>query len=122
LLGLSFSLLTYATMQVDQHVETVKLCCVQHEEVLLARQLARKGLRPTKVTLNGSGKDSSAMAALLATAHNHRLFECVRSLTLVGTLSEEMLQVSTAFSSLHTPHTLQVRRQVNLAVCTLSEP
>jgi hypothetical protein len=84
-------------LQVDQHVEHLKLYYQGPEDVDIGRGLARKALRPRSLIIDVQDADDpvSAMTSLLATEQHHQLFEGVQSLALRGWLSKKMLQVRT---------------------------
>jgi hypothetical protein len=86
----------FCESQVDQHVEELTIVCRRQEDVLTAGQLARRALKPKRLTLVVGNKASSlsAMSVLLATEQHHPMFQRVQKLTFVGRLPVEMPQVS----------------------------
>jgi hypothetical protein len=93
--GLAYDLLICCDLQVDQHVEDLKLVCRGQEDVVIAGQLARKALKPRHITIVGSNTDSSsaAVAALLAIEQHHPMFQRVQSLMFQGNLPNNLPQV-----------------------------
>jgi hypothetical protein len=87
--------LVHVLLQVDQHVETLRINCRGHEDAVIAETLARKALRPKHVKLVGLDTDSSpsAMAAFLAT-EQHSMLQHVERLTFSGSFPNDLPQVS----------------------------
>jgi hypothetical protein len=83
-------------LHVDQHVETL---CIQRsgqQAVVIAGRLARKALKPKRLTIVGSSKVSSlsAMATVLATEQHRPMFQRVQQLTLGVVLPKALPPVS----------------------------
>jgi hypothetical protein len=120
--------------QVDQHIEAINIVCRGQEDVVTAGQLARKAVKPKKITLLGRDTDSSlaAMAALLANGQHHPLFQRVQWLRFEGRIPEDLPQVSESCLSngicaILTPHcrvhesAVLVRPTVMCVICIVDE-
>jgi hypothetical protein len=79
---------------VDHHVEALRILCREQDDVVVAGQLARKALKPKRVTIDGGRAGSSAVAALLATEQHQPMFQRVQQLTLRSSLPKDLPQVS----------------------------
>jgi hypothetical protein len=95
--GFSRGLLFCCAPQVDQHVEAPNILCRGQEDVVIAGQLARKAVKPKRLTLSCSDTDSST--AMLATEQHHSLFQHVQRLTIIGSLPKDLSQVSTQLAA-----------------------
>jgi hypothetical protein len=83
-------------VQVDQHVETLRVRFQGQEDALVTDRLARKGLKPQQITLVGGYTNSlsSAMEAWLATEQHHPMFQRVQRMTFQGSFPMHLPQVS----------------------------
>jgi hypothetical protein len=83
-------------LQVDRHIETLCVQCLGQQAVVIAGRLARKALKPRRLTIAGSSVDSSlsAITALLATEQHHPMFQRVQQLTFEHALPKALPPVS----------------------------
>jgi hypothetical protein len=70
---------------------------------VIAGRLAKKGVEPTRLSINSSDTDGAceALTALLTEEQHHRLFARVRTLSLNCMLSKAILQVRAAHLCKH---------------------
>jgi hypothetical protein len=89
-------LLLCCELQVDQHIEALRILCRGREDVVMARKLARKAFKPKKMTLDCSGTDSSsfALTAFFANEQHHPMLQRVQYLVFDGYLPKRLPQVS----------------------------
>jgi hypothetical protein len=83
-------------LQVDQHIDTLHIRYKTKGNGLIPGRLARKGLKPKQLLVNGIDTDQSlsAMRALFAKKQHHPMFQRVQQLTFRDRLPKDLPQVS----------------------------
>jgi hypothetical protein len=82
-------------LQVDQHVQSLRLVFREHQDIHIVGSLARKRLQPRQLDLVCCGYISplQALSGLVNGGQHHQLLAKVKELILDGQLSKELLQV-----------------------------
>jgi hypothetical protein len=83
-------------LQVDQHVEALKIVCTRKKDVYIAGKLARRARRPKHLIIVGSHilHLSSALEMLLASKQLQPMLQCVQQLTFERSFPKNVQPVS----------------------------